>query len=59
MSPSELERAVAAATGESRREIRRRGFQPLRLEDESEIDADQRTVVDWDALDADRIVLFP
>lgn len=59
MSPSELERAVAAATGESRREIRRRGFQPLRLEHESEIDADQSTVVDWDAVDAERCVLFP
>ena len=59
MSPCELERAVAQATGESRREIRRRGFQPLVPENEGTADHDEGLVVDWDAVDAQRLVLFP
>ena len=61
MSRYELERAVALATGESRREIRRRGFQPLVLGEESsggELDA-ELGVVDWDQLAAERPLLFP
>jgi hypothetical protein len=52
MSQRELDQAVAEATGESLREIRRRGFsivQPL-PDDEPEIYALPQTV-DWDALD--------
>lgn len=61
MSPPELERAVAAATGESRREVRRRGFPPLPLAEEPP-DDDHDTnvgVVDWDLLQTERPVLFP
>ncbi|MBA4017732.1 MAG: hypothetical protein C0483_11210 [Pirellula sp.] len=60
MSPPELERAVALATGESRREVRRRGFQPLPLAEEPPDDHDTNVgVVDWDLLQAERPVLFP
>lgn len=59
MSPCELERAVARATGESRREIRRRGFQPLVPELEAAVDGDDGVVVDWDLLEAERLVVFP
>lgn len=61
MGSRELEFAVAAVTGESRREIRRRGFQPLVLEGEPHAD-DAPTalgVVDWDALQVERLVLLP
>jgi len=47
MSPCELEWAVAEATGETRREIRRRGFQLL-SETEATDDVDA-AVVDWDS----------
>lgn len=59
MSPIELERAVASATGETRREIRRRGFQLLMPERDLAADGDDASIVDWDALDAERPVLFP
>ena len=59
MSPCELERAVAQATGETRREIRRRGFQPLFPEIDPAFDADEGAVVDWAVVDAERPVLFP
>lgn len=58
MSPLELERAVASVTGETRREIRRRGFQLVTPDAESAGD-DDVSVVDWDALEAERPVLFP
>ena len=58
MSPYELERAVAQATGETRREVRRRGFQLVAAE-ESADEANEGTVVDWDAVEAERPVLFP
>ncbi|MBL9083329.1 MAG: hypothetical protein JNK76_16055 [Planctomycetales bacterium] len=54
MKLSELERAVARSTGETRREIRRRGFQPLQADAEFNIvpgDYDYAAtvgVVDWD-----------
>ena len=59
MSPCELERAVAQATGESRREIRRRGFQPLTPDNELTEGDDEGLVIDWDVVDAQRLVLFP
>ena len=59
MSPFELERAVAQATGESRREIRRRGFQPLVPDCEPDGEVENVTDVDWDLVDAERLVLFP
>lgn len=60
MSPRELERAIAQATGETRREIRRRGFQPLPVaESPPEVDEPSVGLVDWDVLEAQRPVLFP
>ena len=61
MGSRELEFAVAAVTGETRREIRRRGFQPLVLDRDPHADDTLTTVgvVDWDALQAERVVLFP
>jgi hypothetical protein len=64
MTLSELERAVARSTGETRREIRRRGFQPLQADSGLLVvgDRDEAAtvgVVDWDALEAERPVLFP
>lgn len=58
MSPYELERAVAQATGETRREVRRRGFQLVTTEDTAD-EANEGAVVDWDAVEAERPVLFP
>jgi hypothetical protein len=60
MKLPELERAVARATGESRREVRRRGFQALAWS-EALIDDDEPNVgvVDWDLLEHQRPVLFP
>ena len=62
MTYRQLHRAVAAATGESLREIRHRGFS---LADPDEIgfdpepdDVPPRTV-DWDALALERCALFP
>lgn len=55
MTRRELENEVAAVTGESLREIRRRGFslvQPLH-DDEPELYAFPQ-MVDWDALDQER-----
>ena len=60
MSLRELVRDVARITGETRREIRRRGFQPMALPAEPVADDDaDGTIVDWDELEADRPVLFP
>lgn len=65
MKFSELVRAVARTTGETRHEIRRRGFQPLPADAEFGVvvgDPDEAAtvgVVDWDALEAQRPVLFP
>jgi hypothetical protein len=62
MSPNRLQRAVARATGESLREIRRRGFGPV---DSPEGDFDPEPddlppqIVDWDALALERPALFP
>ncbi len=62
MSRTLLECAVARATGETIREIRRRGFG---LADPFEIDFDPEPnelppkTVDWDELEAGRLGLFP
>jgi acetolactate synthase regulatory subunit len=56
MTRKQLEQAVAARTGESLREIRRRGFSIVRMnaqDDEPEIYS-LPNVVDWDQLDRDR-----
>lgn len=65
MNLQDFERTVARVTGESRREIRRRGFQPVLPDGEfggSAGEDDGPTsvgLVDWDALEAERPVLFP
>jgi hypothetical protein len=54
MTQADLDRAVAAATGESVNTISRRGFvllTPTPTEREP-------LVVDWDELDANRVALF-
>lgn len=54
MTQAELDRAVAAATGESVKTIKQRGFVlliPSPVEHEP-------LVVDWDELDAHRVALF-
>lgn len=62
MKPADLQRAVARATGETLREIRRRGFG---LADPAEVDFDLEPndpppqIVDWDELDAGRLALLP
>lgn len=53
MTPSEIEHAVARATGESLATIRRLGIStiiPI---------ADEPLTVDWDELDAQRMAIFP
>jgi len=62
MTHCQLHRAVAVATGETLREIRRRGFSPA---DPDEIDFDPEPndvspqTVDWDALALERCALLP
>ena len=55
MTPNELNRAVARATGESVRTIAQRGFglDPLDLANHEPL------VVDWEQIDAQRVGLFP
>jgi hypothetical protein len=56
MSQTELDVAVAAATGEDRRRIARLGFselRPMRLEEQTDEDR-LPLVVDWDQLDLER-----
>jgi len=57
-----LEEAVARATGESVREIRRRGFGLVNQSDVGfDVDHDDVSpqVVNWDELDTRRVSLFP
>ena len=57
MSQHELDSAVAQATGESLRTIRRRGFSiidPTETEFDSEPNILPAQIVDWDALEAQR-----
>ena len=62
MLPMQFDEAVAQATGESLREVRRRGFGPA---NPSEIDFGSEPYncppqwVDWDDLEAHRVGLFP
>jgi len=62
MTRREFDRAVANATGESLREIRRRGFGPA-LQPVLDFEAYEcersPQLVDWDELSADRPSLFP
>lgn len=60
MTQAVLDRAVARATGESLDTIKRMGFSvldpsPTYLDPEPAL----LNVVDWDALDEQRVVLFP
>ena len=52
MTQAELESEVARVTGESRSEIRRRGFSFVVMPHR------KPRIVDWDALDASRVGLF-
>lgn len=56
MKSSRLERAVARATGETLREIRRRGFSLGKPSEDFDPEPDDRPPqsVDWDAVDAER-----
>ena len=60
MTQNELNRAVAAATGESVRTIRERGFSiagPLLMDHDPEPSGVEDKILDWDALDTQRLVL--
>lgn len=62
MPVTNLERAVARATGETCREIRRLGFalaDPQQVEFDPEPFELPPQVVDWDDVDAQRPALFP
>ena len=55
-----LEEQVAQATGESLREVRRRGFGLLdQFDVDCESTAQRPRIVDWGAVDAQRARLFP
>ncbi|HVX09950.1 MAG TPA: hypothetical protein VHC22_01995 [Pirellulales bacterium] len=60
MTQARLNRAVARATGEDLSTIEHMGFSVV---DPDQVEHDPGPalpqVVDWDALDADRVVLFP
>ena len=60
MTQSRLDRAVARATGESLATIRSMGFS-IAEPDAIDFDNEPATpnVIDWDAVDAQRVVLFP
>jgi hypothetical protein len=62
MTQRELNRAVARATGDSVREIRRRGFSmanPAEVNFDPEPDLLPPLAVNWDRLDSQRMGLFP
>lgn len=57
MTQQELDRSVASATGESLRNVRRRGFSVIQLDSpEPDFDPEDSAVqiVDWDALESRR-----
>jgi hypothetical protein len=54
MTQRQIDRAVASATGESLAVVRRMGFGLLQ-----EPEDDPPNTVDWEAVDARRIALFP
>ena len=53
MTRRDFEREVSEATGESMATIRSRGFSLVEVPDLEPL------VVDWDALDEERVVIFP
>jgi len=61
MTSYDFEQAVAQATGESRREIRRRGFQPLLFgpEERPAVNEESVRTVDRDDHSVERTVFFP
>ena len=62
MTQAELERAIAAVTGESLSEIRHRGFgvaDPVVADFDPEPYGTGPSVVDWDRVDAERKMVFP
>lgn len=61
MFQRQLDRDVARATGESLREIRRRGFSLASSESGLDLEPDDAPpqTVDWDELDELRVALFP
>lgn len=61
MTQAEIDRSVRCATGESLREIRRRGFSeadPLQVGYDPE-PYSAPGIVDWDQLQSGRVALFP
>ena len=58
MTHTQLERAVARATGESRNTIRRHGFSLIEADADRLEDPASPQVVDWDDLDDARVGLF-
>tara|TARA_R110002049_G_scaffold119431_3_gene273692 strand:+ start:3851 stop:4072 length:222 start_codon:yes stop_codon:yes gene_type:complete len=59
MTPQDLDRAVATATGEDLRAIRQRGFSladPLEVDFDPEPDNQRPQTVDWDARELERNV---
>ena len=62
MTQAQIDCLVSQATGESLREIHRRGFglaDPLDVDFDPEPSGLYPQTVDWDALDAQRPSLFP
>jgi len=62
MTQSQIDRSVSRTTGEPLREIRRRGFSladPVEVQFDPEPCQRAPQIVDWDALDAQRLSLFP
>ena len=62
MNQLRLEKAVARATGESLREVRRRGFSitdPLEPEFDQESSDRPPLILDWDQVEARRVFVFP
>ena len=60
MTQTQLERSIAAATGESLATIRRRGFSMVDMPATAELyDAVVPQMVDWDELDANRTGVLP
>ena len=61
MTQAEINRSVRSATGESLREIRRRGFSEA---DPLSVDYDPEpysapSIVDWDQLQSSSVAIFP
>ncbi len=58
MTQQELYTEIAELLGESRGEVRRHGFQPLRVENATITD-EHPLVLDWDEVDQARHRIFP